>query len=835
MKKILLLLIAIVATAACYGASGQWRTFNTFDSNIEKVADTPSATYFLCLGQSHIPSVSGLTTKKGFLFRYDKENDEFEELNASNDLSNTIVTSIDYNPYRGYLLAVEENGDIDLLYDNGEVTRIKALSMANVSGEKTIISVTFDPVRPYAYLATGFGTLTIEDTRGEVAASFNAGIPVNAFTRIGDFDIIANSDGVFSAPAGRPHFSMEDFTPCLEITDVTDFLSLDKNSCAIVYGPDGQWKVDFLDIDSDGVCTLTPAVTLSRKNITHNAEGHLFPLYDQFVQLRPNRTISRTALPQSHYGVMCSSWDGRELWFARPREGFYSYTRPASSGSAWSPGRGPVRPNTPAVMTSTGMTYHRNYGILANTRRIDVNFRNFNGHLQSLLSAWKDGAWEILAPAWTNPDRASVALGPNGVTVDIDNPKYLYMGSYESGIIRLNTEDPSDILHLTHPGDKDAKNPGYVKITETIDWFPQQCNYLQPKFDSYGNLWTLHAAGVGEVNKTYAELNLWTSDARKATTSASSFRPLTVIPLRGVEVSNFGLLVPLTSSKARNVIVMVPNIHTNGGNIGTDIYLYDHKGTFDNSGDDVTMRLSSFVDQDGNNLTFDYVIDLLEDQSTGMVWVATSTGVFTLDPLGQTSSTAHVNRIKVSRNDGTSLADYLLNDSRVNRIIDGGNDRKYFAVDGGIVVTSGDGRTIIREISTDNSDLPSDKVYDLCYNPDNNSLMVSTDSGLAEYYLTESSGSSETLSDVRIYPNPVRPDYYGYVTIDGLSDNALVKIVDSAGGIVKELGLAEGGEVKWDITNLNMKRVVSGVYYVMSSTGPDQDNKANVGKILVVN
>ena len=88
---------------------------------------------------------------------------------------------------------------------------------------------------------------------------------------------------------------------------------------------------------------------------------------------------------------------------------------------------------------------------------------------------------------------------------------------------------------------------------------------------------------------------------------------------------------------------------------------------------------------------------------------------------------------------------------------------------------------------------------------------------------------------MKIYPNPVRPDYFSHVKIEGVPDNALVKIVDAGGGLIKEVGFAAGGEATWDVTNLNFKRVPGGVYYVMCSGGPDSDSFSTVGKILVVN
>ena len=192
--------------------------------------------------------------------------------------------------------------------------------------------------------------------------------------------------------------------------------------------------------------------------------------------------------------------------------------------------------------------------------------------------------------------------------------------------------------------------------------------------------------------------------------------------------------------------------------------------------------------------------------------------------------------MKVPRNDGTSFADYLLDGSCINMITADGQGRKWFATNGGgLTCTSPNGTQILKTYTTDNSDLPSDQVYGICYNPANNSMMISTDSGLAELLLSEASVESDGDDKAVAYPNPVRPDYYGYVNIEGLEEGSLVKITDSAGNLVKELGFGDDGTIRWDVTNLNNKRVRSGVYYVLASGGPESSGFSAATKILVVN
>ncbi len=73
------------------------------------------------------------------------------------------------------------------------------------------------------------------------------------------------------------------------------------------------------------------------------------------------------------------------------------------------------------------------------------------------------------------------------------------------------------------------------------------------------------------------------------------------------------------------------------------------------------------------------------------------------------------------------------------------------------------------------------------------------------------------------------------MTIDGLADGAIVKIIDARGRLVRELGFAANGEVQWDVADMNHKRVSSGVYFVLASSGPGDESLSKATKILVVN
>ncbi len=85
---------------------------------------------------------------------------------------------------------------------------------------------------------------------------------------------------------------------------------------------------------------------------------------------------------------------------------------------------------------------------------------------------------------------------------------------------------------------------------------------------------------------------------------------------------------------------------------------------------------------------------------------------------------------------------------------------------------------------------------------------------------------------VKVYPNPVRPEYIGKIVIRGLKYDSNVKIVNAAGKLVNE-GVSVGGEYTWNGSLQSGKRCGSGIYYILAT---DSEGKNGVvGKFLVVN
>ena len=210
---------------------------------------------------------------------------------------------------------------------------------------------------------------------------------------------------------------------------------------------------------------------------------------------------------------------------------------------------------------------------------------------------------------------------------------------------------------------------------------------------------------------------------------------------------------------------------------------------------------------------------------TGVVTLANSKAVFSRD--------FQVNRVKVPRNDGTNLADYLLDGLCVTCMaIDGANRKWFGTTTSGVYLVSEDGTEILEHFTSENSYLPDDNVLSIVCSDDSNIVYFGTSKGTVAYS-SDAVPSEDNFNNVYAYPNPVRPDYTGYITITGLMDNSLVKIADSAGNVVYST-TSNGGMVTWDGCNMNGQRVSTGVYFVLASQTDGSNKSGCVTKIMIV-
>lgn len=186
------------------------------------------------------------------------------------------------------------------------------------------------------------------------------------------------------------------------------------------------------------------------------------------------------------------------------------------------------------------------------------------------------------------------------------------------------------------------------------------------------------------------------------------------------------------------------------------------------------------------------------------------------------------------RNDGTNYADYLLAGLDIATIaIDNANRKWVGTSTDGVYVISADNMVQEAHFQSSNSSLLSDVVEKIVINSETGTVYIGTDKGLCSVESNASKTNDNMSKDnVWAYPNPVKPEYTGMITIVGLSYNADVKITTTNGVIVAE-GRSTGGSFHWDGCDKKGKRVASGVYMVNTAT--ESGDSGTVCKIAVVN
>lgn len=261
---------------------------------------------------------------------------------------------------------------------------------------------------------------------------------------------------------------------------------------------------------------------------------------------------------------------------------------------------------------------------------------------------------------------------------------------------------------------------------------------------------------------------------------------------------------------------------------GNGLVVYDPAGTPASTNDDRYVRLTV---QDSEGHTMNNLFSIAADND-GNIWVGTDQGpVVYYNPGKVFTSDLRASRIKIPRNDGSGLADYLLATETVSTIAIDGANRKWFGTIGsGAFLMSDDARRQLAHFNTANSPLLSDNIVKIAVNGVSGEVWFGTSEGIISYR-GEATEGNEDFSGIYAFPNPVREDFEGVVTITGLVENSSVKITDVTGSLVYET-TSLGGQAVWDLRNFKSQRVTTGVYLVFCAS--PEGRLSAVTKVLVI-
>lgn len=231
------------------------------------------------------------------------------------------------------------------------------------------------------------------------------------------------------------------------------------------------------------------------------------------------------------------------------------------------------------------------------------------------------------------------------------------------------------------------------------------------------------------------------------------------------------------------------------------------------------------------NLVNPYVGALRVDQNNTL-WIGSNLGLRVLSNPSSILEEEVRDARPIIIEDQNGIPRELLADQAILDIEVDGNNNKWVATsDSGAYLFSPSGQETIFQFTKDNSPLPVNTVNDISIDFNTGKVYFATDGGLVSFQGTRSSAPREDLTEVFAFPNPVRPGFDGNVIIDGLTDRARVKITDVEGNLVYE-AISQGGSIPWDTRSFSGDKVASGVYFLLVNT--DDTIETTVFKLMII-
>lgn len=400
------------------------------------------------------------------------------------------------------------------------------------------------------------------------------------------------------------------------------------------------------------------------------------------------------------------------------------------------------------------------------------------------ISKYSDNnGWEIIPY-----DDLFQAKSISDLVINPNNQNQVYATSYFSGLLKIEGEN-IELFNQANTGPNGLEslvlsppNPSYIDVRVN-----------SPAFDKDGNLWVTNAF-VEKAIKVLRTNGQW-----------QSYSLAGVAPT--VATGRYG---PMAIDK--NKTKWVPSI-----NDGLIAFNEEYNNKF--------IVLNSTV---GNLPSNDVRCVAIDNRN--QLWIGTFSGLRVISSVDRFISETELTSNSIIIQEGDLAQELFFQQTILDIAVDGANRKWVSIADGGVFLVSANGQQTIFQFTKNNSPLPSDNINDIEIDGVTGEVFFATDKGMVSF-LGTSTKPSDSLGDVFVYPNPVRPEFLGTVKISGLTDKANIKITDIEGNLVYET-TSSGGTIEWDTKAFGKHKVASGVYmvFVVSEDGLD----STVKKIMII-
>lgn len=721
------------------------------------------------------------------ILEYDIASGDKSTWTSVNALSDVGITSLFFDTYSQGLFVGYENGKIDYIKNN-KVINIPAIVLSNVSGLKKVNN--FNAYNQKVYCSTGFGIVVIDPIKLEVSDTY---YPTSNNTSIIDVDFA--NDSIFAltnttllkAKLSNPiladysQWSQEANLPTLSSTSIyKDIVFLNDELYVLqqdpAYASDSVFcvKATGLEHVSQHIFNLEIySISTFNNQIVVNVDGGTL-LYQKIVDGLYSQT---NFYPMAGSGIVKSHFIGEnEIWGGNHYKGLIHLKNGSQTNISIA---GPPKDEF------YRMTYNDGKIVVAGGG-LDSKFMTYS---HSGVYVFDNEEWTLMdeynMDIWKGQqiwDYVSVAINPK-------NREEIAVGTYSTVPFSLIK---NGVVTEIFSGDNSEIEVNATSNTTLI-------SNLQ--YDKGGNIWMTNCFSSYPL-KVYTTDGNW----NKYAVSSSIM------------------------DKVINRFIIDNNGYKWMSASGAGIVVYDDKSTLTDESDDEVKVINNGANtgalpsNDVNAIAIDLEGDLWVGTESGFAILYNASNIFNAEA-GQYNA----QRIKL---EFEGNVEYLLGNTNITDIeVDGGNRKWLGTANAGLFLLSADGTEIIHSFTMENSPLISNTIMDLQLNHQTGELFIITDKGLISYRSDASAGDAN-YSDVKIFPNPVQPNFGGLITIQGIQYNSDVKITDVAGNLVYKT-TSNGGTATWNGKTLDGQRVSTGVYLIW--TAPNDGKGRKVGKVVVIN
>lgn len=716
-----------------------------------------------------------LASEQG-VFSYNKSSNSIEKFTKVNKLSDIGISTIKYSKNNKVLLVGYSNGNLDMIFDN-EVFNLSDIKREMISGSKSINHILFKD--NYAYLSCGFGVVVVNIEKREIKDTYYIGdlgslVQVNQLYLNNNYLYAATKQGIYVADITNQN--LIDYSNWQRITSIPNYTS---SFNTIFVSDDYILANQNNESTNDVLYAYTSSTGLWETFINEYEKIHNIVYSNSEIQIVTNENIllynsnliSKGSISQTNIPSLNPSnvvyGADNNYWIADYGYGLNRY----KSGSY-----DIIYPNAPYTVDAYGIEVVNDIVYISGG---GVGPKWSNKYINGVIHIFKNERWSSHYN-YSAKDFLNIAVDPY-------NNNHYYVSSWLNGLIEYSNNQP--INYFTD------ENSSIQTMIPGDDYFLVGCS----KFDNNNNLWITNnnVQNPISVKKENGDWKSFNFDGK----------------ISDILVTN------LIITKDNNKWVLLPN--------GNGLFVFNENQTIDNENDDLTKKLN-VIDGNGKIIS-NHVYSIAEDLE-GQIWVGTDVGIviYNRPELVFEDNNFHAERVVLTIGDVTQ---YLLNTEVVTSIaVDGANQKWLGTASSGVYLVSDDGTEEVYHFTKENSPLLSNNIFNIGINHESGEVFFATDKGLISYRGSATMGSDE-FRDVYVYPNPVRENYTGKITIRGLVSDVNVKITDISGNLVYETQ-ADGGQATWDGKDFSGRRPSTGVYLVFCTN--EDGSKTYITKFLFI-